>query len=94
MPGGVHGRVHAWQGAVHGRGHVWWGACMAGGMHGGGMCMVGGCEWWWWACMAGGHACHTCPPHNEIQSVNALVVRILLECILVISKDPHSARIP
>ena len=38
------------------------------------------------ACMAGG-MCATHPPqrHYEIQSVNARVVRILLECILVLN---------
>ena len=61
---------HAWQGACMAEGHAWQGACMAGGMHGRGACMVGG---------------HACPPrHHEIRSVNARVVRILLECILVL----------
>ena len=77
MAGGMHGRGgHAWQGAnvwqggMCGRGHVWWG----------GVCGRG-------ACMAG-HMCATPPPpphlrHYKIRSVNARVVRILLECILV-----------
>ena len=60
---------HAWQGGVCGRSCAWQGI-----MHGGGMC-------------GGGHACHTCPPptHYEIRSVNARAVRILLECILVVT---------
>ena len=90
---------HAWQGCMCGRGHAWQGVCMAGGgvhgrgvggMRGRGVCMVGGmcgggCVWQG-ACMAGGmHATHAPPQHYEIRSVNARAVRILLECILVLS---------
>ena len=56
-------------GEMCGGGPVWWGHAWQGGMHGGG----GGC------------ACHTCPSqHYKIWSVNMRMVRILLECILVI----------
>ena len=94
MAGGMHDRGHAWgwrhawQGGMHGRGHAWqWEACVAGacmteGMHGG-WGMHGRGHAWQRTCVAGGvHATHT-PRHHEIWSVNARVVRILLECILV-----------
>ena len=72
--GGMCGWGHAWQGGVHGEGgHAWQrGACTAGGMHGWGVCVVRG------PCMV----C-TPPPFYEIWPVNAWVVCILLECILV-----------
>ena len=95
-------RRHAWQvvcvrGACMAGGmHVWQGACVvgAGGVCGraGDTCMAGGmhgrrCVHGRGACMAGkGHACHAHPQHHDIRSVNARAVRILLECILVISK--------
>ena len=62
------------------------GARGRGSMHGQGACLARG------ACMAGGGvhgrgACVVCTPpwvgYYEIRSVNALAVRILLECILV-----------
>ena len=82
---------HAWQrGGMHGEGgHAWQrGACMArgacvakGGMHGKrGVCMaIGG------MCGKRGGMCgmHAPLPFYEIRLVNARVVRILLECILV-----------
>ena len=87
--GGMHGcsggcvvapRGHAW--LLLGGGHVWllWGACMVapGGMHGcSGACMVapGGMV------ASGGHAWDTT---RYGDTVNEWVVRILLECILVL----------
>ena len=67
-------------------GHAWQGACVVkggmhgeGGMHGkGGMCGEGR------HAIRKGEACVVCmPPFYEIRPVNARVVRILLECILV-----------
>ena len=60
-------------GACMARGHVW-----QGGMHG------GGCTWQR-AFVAGGHAWHTCPQQILQDTVNEREVRILLECILVVS---------
>ena len=84
---GMHGRGHVWQGAcmvgvcmagdMHGRGHAWQGVCVEGGhvqqgsMHGRRACMA-----------------HTpLPPTDTTRygdMVNERVVRILLECILVV----------
>ena len=76
---------------------------MVGGMHGGGL-HSGGCVWvggcmWQAACMAeervwagGMHATHVHPSgYYEIRSVNARVVRILLECILVGAANPKES---
>ena len=72
MAGVVHGRgVHAWHGGMRGRG----------GMHGRG-CMHGGGHAWQGACMAGG----ACVPQQILRdTVDERAVRILLECILVLS---------
>ena len=85
--GGMHGR-----GGVHGGACVAGGACMAGGIHGEGVCVAGvlcgrghawqggmhgrGCAW------QGGHA--PLPQQILRDTVNERVVRILLECILVV----------
>ena len=81
----------AWQ-----EGHVCGGrVCMAGGhvWQGGGMCGRGACMAEG-VCMAGGiHATHApSPRHYEIWSVNARVVRILLECTIVCSASALSSR--
>ena len=74
MAGGMCGRGHTWQGGMCGRGHGG-GCAWQGGMCGRGACMSGGV-----------HAMHTPPPrHYKIRSVNARAVRILLECILVLT---------
>ena len=55
---------------------------MAGVMHGRGVCVVG-------TCVAQGcvHGTHTLLPQQILQdTVNERVVRILLECILVVGK--------
>ena len=86
---GMHGRGHAWlrracmAGGVHGGGHAWQGVCMPGGMCGRGV-MHGG----------GGHVWQILR-----DTVNERAVRILLECILiltclwtskrVLTKSPH-----
>ena len=63
-----------------GVGYVWWGwGMLVGGVHGRGACLAGGGHAW----RGGMHAMHSPPRHYEIRSVNARVVRILLECILV-----------
>ena len=81
MVGGVHGR-----GACLARGCAWWGACVAGdvcsgeGMHGRGACVVGGMHG------TGVHATHA--PRQILRPrhmVNERAVRILLECVLVLS---------
>ena len=89
--GGKHGGRACVAGGMHGSGeHAWQGACVAGGMHGGGhvwcrgMCMAGGHAWqrghaWW----GGGLAC--VPWQIPWDMVNERAVRILLECILVVS---------
>ena len=67
-------------------GNAWlWGACMvAGGVHG-----CGGHAWWWGCVVAGGHAwlhgggVRGCGIRRD--TVNERAVRILLECILVIT---------
>ena len=66
-------------GGLHGRGHVWWGGgvrgkgtCVAGSVHDRGVCVaVGGGGW-------------GIPRQILRDTVNERVVRILLECILVI----------
>ena len=72
-------------------GFAWQGACMTGGVCGRGVCMAGGMHdgghaWQRGACMVGGmHVMHT--PMQILwlrHMVNERVVRILLECILVI----------
>ena len=87
MPGG-----HAWLGGVCvPRGVHGWGACMAlgdmcawGRMCNWGACMAGGHAWPWGVCMAGGMPCTPPAQYHKIWLVNERVVRILLECILVI----------
>ena len=92
--GGMHGRGHAWWGACmvgacmaggmcdRGWRHAWWehawqGACMASGGHAWGACVTGGM-----------HGTHASPPHWQIiwlrHTGNERVVRIPLQCILVI----------
>ena len=89
-----------WPGACMARGcmaraeHVWLGGacvaggwCVAGGVHGWGACVAGG-HAWLGACM--GMACVACTPSpRQIlllrHTVNHRAVRILLECILVLS---------
>ena len=93
MAGGVHGRGHVWWGAMHGGGaggmhgrgrHAWQGACMVGvmrgrgGMHGRGVCVAGGHVW------QGGMHGRGCAWQIPRDTVNEWVVRILLECMLVI----------
>ena len=54
---------------------------MAGGMCGKGACLAGG------GMCGRGHACHSHPPWQILRpwhTVNERVVRILLECILVL----------
>ena len=90
VAGGMCGGGHAWQGVhVWQGGHAWqevhgkgcaWGVCMAGGMHGGGHAWQGEHVWW-------GHA------WLEIQPLQRMV-RILLECILVITRISDGSRIP
>ena len=87
MAGGMHGRGHAWQGCawqgrvacmaggMHGVRHAWQGACMAGGMCGGRCVWKGGMHGGMHG--KGGHA------WQEKQQLQ-WVIRILLECILVI----------
>ena len=70
--GGLHGRG----GACMVGGHAWWG-CVTGGMHGRGCVWWGGCAWQG-ACVAGGCVWQERRPLQRM-------VRILLECILVIS---------
>ena len=53
------------------------GACMAGGVWPGGACVVGDMHGWWGVCMPGGDAWQE---RRQLQQV----VRILLECILVL----------
>ena len=67
-------RGSAWQGGMHGQ----WGECMARVCVAGGACVATGC------CHRG-HAWSGGARMMKIQLVNARVVRILLECILVIS---------
>ena len=71
MVGGVHGRGACVVGGMCGRVHVWQGACMAGGVHDRG-------HVWQGACMAGGHAWQERWPLQW-------TVRILLECILLVT---------
>ena len=76
-------------------GHAWWqGACMVGGLHGG--CVAGGIHggggdaWWQWGGMCGGRE-GMCGGKGggmrriQRDTVNEQAVRILLECILVVS---------
>ena len=80
----------SWQGGMHSRGvHAWWGACMPGcvsgglcmaGVHGGGMPGRGGA---WQEVCAGGHACNGACTQERQPPKRAL--RILLECILVVT---------
>ena len=95
------GGVRAWGGAcipkgmcvwrgLHGcEGHAWQQACLGGhacpGVHVWGACMAGGCVW-----PGSVHAMHDPPVwYYEIRSVNERAVRILLECILVMTKFPQ-----
>ena len=86
--GGIHG-----QGACVAGGHAWWGECMVG------VYVAGGHEYEWQGVyMAGGmrdmHApmrdMHAPPPTRQIlrlrHTVNERVVRILLECNLVLKR--------
>ena len=75
--GGVHGGGGgAWQGGVHGGGHV----CWQGGMRANMVSMHGGRGWHAWWPVGGGGV-------NGIRrdTVNERAVRILLECILVLT---------
>ena len=80
--GGMHGKGgYVWQkGACLVKGGAWQrGVCMAkGGMHG-----EGGHAWQRGACVAKGGVHGMYAPY-EIWPVNARVVRILLECILIL----------
>ena len=97
-PGGMHGGGHAWQAGVHGGGHVWLGGMHDRGHAWWGGGHVWQVEHafqrghaWQGACMAGGawqgasmpRMPRMSPWQYEIHSVNAGVVRILLECIPV-----------
>ena len=95
MAGGMHGRGYVWQGACVAGCVCVGGMCGRGGMHGRGVCMAGGYAWQggmhgghaWGACMAGRHVwqgvCMAGGAWQERQPLQQ-VVRILLECILVI----------
>ena len=88
---------HMWQGVcMAGEGMCGRGTCMAGGdMHGSGVCMAGGWHAWhgghgghaWQeGCVAGGmHGRGACVPQQILwDTVNERMVRIILECILVL----------
>ena len=72
------------------RGHVWWGACVVGAYMAGGyawqgvgeVCMEEGHVWWWGHAWQG--ACMVGDTMRYGDAVNEWVVRILLECILVL----------
>ena len=71
---------HAWQGGMHGGGCPWWGVSM-----------VGVCVWQAVACVVGGvwQEAYMAGVRRAYQilrdTVNERAVRILLECILVLS---------